>query len=71
MNERANMDFSLSPANKTDKLKSTIGHTNRVEILTNGYDWLASRRDIEEVTVEKLSEENTCIEYIFKMSLKL
>ena len=30
------MDFRLSPANTTDKLKSVIGPTTRVKILTNG-----------------------------------
>ena len=53
------MDFRLSPACTTDKLKYVIGPTTRVERSTNGSDWLASRHDIEEVTVERVSEAKT------------
>ena len=44
------MDFRLSPANTSDKLKSVISSTARVEMLTNGY-WLVYSHDIEEGTV--------------------
>ena len=36
------MDLGLSPANKTDKLKSVIGPTNKVEGLTDISGWLTS-----------------------------
>ena len=65
------MDFRLSPANTTDKLKSVIGSTTGVERSTNGSDWLASRHDIEEVMVEIVSKKKMYINYIKKMSLKL
>ena len=60
------MDFRLFPTNTTDKLKSVIYPPTRVEKLTNGSDWLASRHDIEEVTVERVSEEKLYSDYIFK-----
>ena len=41
-------DLGLSPANTTDKLKSVIGPTTRVEGLTNRSDWLVSRHGCEE-----------------------
>ena len=41
------MDYRLSLVNTTDKLKSVIGPTNRVEKLTNGADWLAYKHGIE------------------------
>ena len=37
------MDLGLSPANTTDKLKSVIGPTARVEALEDSSNWLASR----------------------------
>ena len=37
------MDLGLSPANTTDKLKSVIGPTARVEGLADSSNWLASR----------------------------
>ena len=49
------MDFRLLPANTTDKLKSIIGRTTRVEMTTNGSNWIASRHDIEEVTLKRVS----------------
>ena len=58
------MDFRLLPDNTTDKLKSVIGPTTRVEGLTNGYEWLASRHNIEEVTVERVSEAKAFSDYI-------
>ena len=44
------MDLGLSLANTTDKLKSVIGPTTRVEGLMDGSDWLASRHGCKEVT---------------------
>ena len=66
------MDCRLLPANTTDKLKSVIVPTTRVERFTNGSNWLTSRHDIEEVTVEIVSEAKAYIDYIKKtISLKL
>ena len=65
------MDFRLSTANTTGKLKSIIGPTTRVERLTNGSNWLASRHDIEKVMVEGVSKTKAYSDYIIKMSLKL
>ena len=65
------MDFGLSPVNTPNKLKYVIVPTTRVRRLTNGSDRLASRHDIEEVTVERGSEAKVYSHYIFKMSLKL
>ena len=60
------MDLSLSPANTTDKLKSIISPATRVERLTNGSNWLASRHDIEEVRVERVGEAKFYSNYNFK-----
>ena len=60
------MDFRLSPASTPDKLKSIIGPTMRVGGLNNGSNWLASRHDIEEVTVERVREEKANSNYIFE-----
>ena len=65
------MDLGLSPADKTYKLKSVIGPTNRVEGLTDGSDWLTSMHGCKEVTVGRLSEEKAFSDYIKIMSLKL
>ena len=65
------MDFRLSPTNTTARLKSVISPTTIVERLTNGSNWLASRHDIEEVTVERVSKAKAYSYYILKMSLKL
>ena len=61
------MDFSLSPANTTDKLKSVIGPTTRVERLTNICDWLESRHGCEEVTVGRVREAKAFSDYIKKL----
>ena len=60
------MDLSLSPTNTPDKIESVIVPTARVRMLTNGFDWLASRYDIEEVTVERVSEAKAYSNYIQK-----
>ena len=60
------MGFRLSPANTTDKIKSVIGPTTRVQRLMNGFNFLASRNYIEEVTVEIVIEEKVYSDYIFK-----
>ena len=62
------MDFGLSPANTTYKLKYIIIPTTKVERLTNGSIWLVSRHDIEEVILERVSEEKVHINYILKKS---
>ena len=60
------MDFRLSPANTTDRLKSVIIPTTRFEKLTNGSNWIAYRHDIEEVTVEIVSKAKAYDDYIFE-----
>ena len=65
------MDFGLLSSNTPDKLKSVIVPATRVGRLTNGSDWLQYRNDIEEVTVERVSDAKSYIDYILKMSLKL
>ena len=45
------MDLGLSPANTTDKLKSVIVPTTRVEGFVDISNWIASRRGCEEFTV--------------------
>ena len=65
--ESANfMDFRLLLANTTDKLKSVIGPPKRVQSLTNGSNWLASRHNIEELTVETVNEKKSYSDYIKK-----
>ena len=59
------LDLRLSPANITDKLKLFIDPTTRVERLMNDSNWIASRHDIEEVTVERVSEAKLYSDYIF------
>ena len=65
------MNFGLTPANTPDKLKSVIVPTTRVERLTNGSDWILTKHNIEEVTVERVGEAKAYRDYILKMSLKL
>ena len=65
------MDLGLSPANTTDKFNSIFAPTTRVEGLKDISDWLASRHDIEEVTVERVSEAKASSNYIKILSLKL
>ena len=60
------MYLKFLPANTTYKLKSVIVSTTRVERLTNGSNWLASRHDIEEVRVERVSEAKVYSDYISK-----
>ena len=50
------MDFRLSTANTTGKLKSIIGPTTIFERFTNGSNWLAYRHGIEEAMVERVKE---------------
>ena len=60
------MYLGLLPANTTDKIKSVIGPTTRVERLKNGSDWLASSNSIEKVTAEIVSEAKASSDYILK-----
>ena len=54
----------LLPAHTTDKLKSIIVTSARVEGLTDGSNWLASRHGIEEVTVGRVTETKLYSNYI-------
>ena len=60
------MDFGLSPANTSYKLKSVIIPTARFRRSTNGSNWRRPRHDIEEVTTERVSETKGYIDYIKK-----
>ena len=60
------MDFRPSPANTTNKLKSVIGSTTRVEIFTTGSNWLASRHGIEKVAVERVTKAKAFSNYILE-----
>ena len=57
------VDLGLLPANKTDKLKSVIGPTTRVEGLTNSSNWIASSHGCEEVTVGAVIEAKAFSNY--------
>ena len=52
------------PANTTDKLKSVIVPTTRVEGLTDISDWFVSRHGYEEVTVGIVSKAKAFSGYI-------
>ena len=58
------VDLGLSPAHKTDKLKSVIGQTTRSGEFKDNSDWIASRHRIAEVTEEKLSKVQAYSNYI-------
>ena len=60
------MDFRLSPANTTYKLKSIIVLTIRVKRLMNGPNLLVSGNVIGKITVEKVSEAKAFSDYILK-----
>ena len=64
------MDLGLSPANTTVKLKSVIRPTTRVEGLTDGSDFLASRHGCGEVTVVKVSKTKAFSGYIKKLEFE-
>ena len=58
------VDLGLSPAHKTDKLKSVIGPATRVECWSDHSEWLASRHRIVKVTTDRVSEAKSYSEYI-------
>ena len=58
------MDLGLSPAHTTGDLKSVISRATRIEGLKYSSDSLASKKGIEEVTFERVSEVQAYINYI-------
>ena len=58
------MDLGMSPANTTDKIKSVIGPTNRVEDMTDSSEWITCGHGCKEVTVGRVSETKAFSDYI-------
>ena len=58
------VDMGLSPAHKTDKLKSLIGTATRYGGLTDHSDWLASMHSIVEVTEVRVRKVHAYSNYI-------
>ena len=58
------MDLGLSTAHTANKLKSGIGPTTRVQVLTDNNDGLTSSHGILKVAADRVSEAKAYSDYI-------